>query len=40
MRDALLTIMAEFAVDPETSLAEITSASGMPALAIDYEPKR
>jgi len=40
MRDAVVTIMVEFAVDLETALDWINSASGMTALAMDDEPKR
>jgi len=40
MRNAVRTIMTEFAVDLETALDWINSASGMTALAMDDEPKR
>jgi hypothetical protein len=40
MRNAVLTIMAEFAVDLETALDWVNSASGMTVLAMDDEPKR
>src|SRR5438093_1452584 len=39
MRNAVRTIMAEFAVDLETALDWVNSASGMTALAMDDEPK-
>jgi hypothetical protein len=40
MRNAARTIMAEFAVELETALDWVNSASGMTALAMDDEPKR
>ncbi len=40
MRNAVLTIMAEFAVDLETALNWVGSASGMTSLAMDDAPKR
>jgi hypothetical protein len=40
MRNAVRTIMAEFAVELETALDWVNSASGMTALAMDDEPKR
>jgi len=40
MRSAVLTIMVEFAVDQETALNWVGSASGMTSLAMDDEPKR
>ena len=40
MRNAVLTIMAEFAVDLETALDWVNSASGMTVLAMDDDPKR
>jgi hypothetical protein len=40
MRNAVLTIMAGFAVDQETALNWVGSASGMTSLAMDDEPKR
>jgi hypothetical protein len=40
MRNAVRTLMAEFALDLETALNSISSAAGMTALAMDDEPKR
>jgi hypothetical protein len=40
MRNAVRTIMAEFAVDLETALDWVKSASGMTELAMDDEPRR
>ena len=40
MRNAVRTIMAEFAVDLDTALDWVNSASGMTALAMDDEPRR
>jgi hypothetical protein len=40
MRNAVRTLMAEFALDLETALDSINSAAGMTALAMDDEPKR
>ncbi len=40
MSNAVRTIMTEFAVDLETALDWINSASDMTALAMDDEPKR
>jgi hypothetical protein len=39
-RNAVRTIMAEFAVDLDTALDWVNSASGMTALAMDDEPGR
>jgi hypothetical protein len=39
MRNAVRTIMAEFAVDLDTALDWVNSASGMTALAMDDEPR-
>ena len=39
-RNAVRTIMAEFAVDLDTALDWVNSASGMTALAMDDEPRR
>ena len=40
MRNAVRTIMAEFAVDLDTALDWVNSASGMTALEMDDEPRR
>ena len=40
MRNAVRTIMAEFAVDLETALDWVNSAAGMTPSAMDDEPKR
>ena len=39
-RNAVRTLIAEFALDLETALDSINSAAGMTAWAMDDEPKR